>query len=304
MKEVLYHYTNAAGFLGILESRTIWATHTSFLNDMDEKEIALRLYREVLEDLKSDKSQTADIKDFAGYALQMYGHIPAPGPQPLASLVGLHPRDYFVTCFSEKEDDLSQWRGYSGMGSKYAIGFKTEELRKLEQQLGAKLAPVRYGKAAVMKDIRERFLSRAAEFQKQIDNGSHNISRLRDLYPPLMMDVNHDLISLISPLTKNESFSAETECRLYFPSTLQEINKSALRICFRPGSNSLIPFLKIPLNDLSEMIASVTVGPTPHMEDAVGAAKLLTASASDNGMPYFAGNRPTIEASSIPFRDW
>lgn len=32
----LYHYTTAAGLSGILESRSLWATHTSFMNDEEE----------------------------------------------------------------------------------------------------------------------------------------------------------------------------------------------------------------------------------------------------------------------------
>jgi hypothetical protein len=34
--EVLYHYTDARGFLGIIESGILRATHISFMNDASE----------------------------------------------------------------------------------------------------------------------------------------------------------------------------------------------------------------------------------------------------------------------------
>lgn len=38
------------------------------------------------------------------------------------------PSMYFVTCFSEEEDDLSQWRAYCGGENGYAIGFRAAGL--------------------------------------------------------------------------------------------------------------------------------------------------------------------------------
>jgi hypothetical protein len=32
----LFHYTTAAGLSGILESNSLWATHSSFVNDAEE----------------------------------------------------------------------------------------------------------------------------------------------------------------------------------------------------------------------------------------------------------------------------
>lgn len=32
----LFHYTNAEGLIGIIESQSIWATHYAYLNDSEE----------------------------------------------------------------------------------------------------------------------------------------------------------------------------------------------------------------------------------------------------------------------------
>jgi hypothetical protein len=35
----LFHYTTATGLVGIVESKTLWATHASFLNDTAERQL-------------------------------------------------------------------------------------------------------------------------------------------------------------------------------------------------------------------------------------------------------------------------
>ena len=45
----LYHYTNAQGLLGMLQSNRIWATNSRFMNDPTEIGYATRLVREVIE---------------------------------------------------------------------------------------------------------------------------------------------------------------------------------------------------------------------------------------------------------------
>src|SRR5688572_29928312 len=49
LPEHLYHYTTTAGFLGIIRSERVWATHTSFLNDKSEIEYGAQLMNEVLD---------------------------------------------------------------------------------------------------------------------------------------------------------------------------------------------------------------------------------------------------------------
>ena len=52
----LYHYTNAQGLLGMLQSNRIWATNSRFMNDPTEIAYATSLVREIMESvlLKED----------------------------------------------------------------------------------------------------------------------------------------------------------------------------------------------------------------------------------------------------------
>ena len=77
-------------------------------------------------------------------------------------------RDYtsegnFVTCFSEVEDDLGQWRGYGGGECGYAIGFSSSGLvEALKARPSTMLLPMCYDEGLhthVVNDVLRRLCS-------------------------------------------------------------------------------------------------------------------------------------------------
>jgi hypothetical protein len=48
MSEILYHYTTAAGLMGIVQSRTLRATNAEFLNDAQELQFGRSRLRDAL----------------------------------------------------------------------------------------------------------------------------------------------------------------------------------------------------------------------------------------------------------------
>jgi hypothetical protein len=50
---LLYHYTDARGLLGIIESHAIWATHLHYLNDAQEFAYAADLADQVLKEQRA-----------------------------------------------------------------------------------------------------------------------------------------------------------------------------------------------------------------------------------------------------------
>ena len=48
---LLYHYTTQAGLIGILESKSIWATHGLYLNDASELRLGIEMFKQRLADL-------------------------------------------------------------------------------------------------------------------------------------------------------------------------------------------------------------------------------------------------------------
>jgi hypothetical protein len=56
--DILWHYTNAAGFLGIFRSGKLWATNTDYLNDASEMRHARGLVLNAF-DSRSNESRRA-----------------------------------------------------------------------------------------------------------------------------------------------------------------------------------------------------------------------------------------------------
>jgi hypothetical protein len=107
----LYHYTNAIGLKGIIETGRLWATHLGYLNDPSER----RHGHTVLSD-EIDRRLATQPGPLHDDMLKSIRNVLAPRH------IGDH--ECFVTCFCEKSDLLSQWRAY-GSSSGYAIGFHT-----------------------------------------------------------------------------------------------------------------------------------------------------------------------------------
>ena len=126
--QILYHYTDGQGLLGMLKTQRLWASNIRFMNDPTEIEYATRLVRAVAEERRPNypdevvevvRGGITDIAD-------MYENIP---------------EDY-ITCFCEKGDLLSQWRGYGAVGGGYALGFAAEHLGLHSAWPGGKLQPL------------------------------------------------------------------------------------------------------------------------------------------------------------------
>ena len=112
--ELLYHYTDARGLLGILTSGHLWATEARYLNDASELDYTFQLF---------DEFVTGAIASSPSVLVEMLQQASTVGREAWRDDVLC-----FVACFCEDKDLLSQWRAYAhGVGG-YAIGFKRREI--------------------------------------------------------------------------------------------------------------------------------------------------------------------------------
>jgi hypothetical protein len=115
----LYHYTTQAGLVGILNSKTIWASEIRYLNDATEFRTALDAVsaelRARLNDLDSSEAN-------------------ARGERLFREFTALEESSVFVLSLTEDGDDLSQWRAYGGMHSGFALGFDIDKLEILAHE--------------------------------------------------------------------------------------------------------------------------------------------------------------------------
>lgn len=112
--QIVWHYTNGPGLLGIVQSSSIYATQVACLNDADETKYATALYQDAVGALIKEKNDDAESVAFLRSVLE-YTRDEPDSPTTGSS-------KFFVTCFSADEDDLTEWTRYGGENG-YAIGF-------------------------------------------------------------------------------------------------------------------------------------------------------------------------------------
>jgi hypothetical protein len=282
---ILYHYTSQIGLIGMLNTKTIWASKIHYLNDSKEFALALDLARHELTKRISAATSQGDRSRLELLRDTIY------------TIEGVNT---CVCCFSELDDDLSQWRGYGGGDAGFSVGFTREWFRRVKETLGLSLIRCIYDpedQQRLIKDAIDEFLATNAE--KEPDYWDRNRShmdpdRLRTV--KVLPHAGNDFatrLSLIAPLIKHKSFAVEKEWRLVAATV------SAHKLHHRPGRSMLIPYYKIPIgdDDKFDSIREIVVGPTPHPELSVASVKSLTKAAG-------LVNPDKIETTSIPFRNW
>lgn len=110
---VVYHYTSAAGLIGILSSGLIRGTNASFLNDTSEIEHGLSVCLNVLEQERAARASNIERK-MLERAIEMMRDEALPD-------------EVYVTSFSARRDVLSQWRAYGSSDGRFCIGFQLSQ---------------------------------------------------------------------------------------------------------------------------------------------------------------------------------
>ena len=129
--ERLFHYTNSHGIVGIMKSKTIWATEARYLNDEKEIEHAKGYIQNCASNLRNNMyaSQfSADEKELLE-VLEEGARATRPG--------------VCIAAFSAERDLLSQWRAYSGQDG-YALGLSGAVLRECATAQGFILGQCTY----------------------------------------------------------------------------------------------------------------------------------------------------------------
>lgn len=109
--DVLWHYTDANGFFGIVKSRQLRFGDAGFLNDRTE-----RVYgKNLLDAVFAEEISGGDPDGLLG---ELRKHVQ----------VTRSPDRLFVCSFSATKESISQWQRYGAAGSGYCVGFDTKLL--------------------------------------------------------------------------------------------------------------------------------------------------------------------------------
>lgn len=317
--DVLYHYTDATGLLGILkpiELHSMWASELSnvgsltlrasdvrYLNDRAELRFGAKILSEVLDQHVNDQDLP---KEHASVLRTLSAEVAADNLTmnwaTHRSRIAVH-----AACLSQQKDQLSQWRGYGANGGGYAIGISRDLLQNRSARLqsgrpdgkGASLYQVHYGL-----DNARKFLSDfISSLLRPVDpfndvpyiNGERptDFARLACMYAIAQV--------------KHQSFDEEQEWRLITDTSGYDFTE------FRTGRNGLIPYVDLCINPkqvrleadsgeytvlpselVRRSITSLVVGPGPDQELRVDAARRLM---HKNGY-----NPEVVTESEVPYR--
>lgn len=275
--EILYHYTSLETMTKIIAGEAIFATSIHYLNDSTEWLHARNMLLKRATRIRKRHSRGHDAT-----ALDWLIRYPS-SPNAL---------NVYVSSFSEKSDDLSQWRGYTRPGQGVCIGFSGKALNEIASSFQASEDGTRPATFSALGKIIyttpqayrafDHILSLAPSCVDIVDG--HVVRAWIDL----IVDQN-------APFYKVSSFADEAEWRMSF------VENSHLDMPlpqkFRVGSTMLIPYVEVSLRGrMLELIKHIVIGPTPHKELSTRAVKQFLITAQLPHVP--------VNASSVPFRNW
>ena len=149
---------------------------------------------------------------------------------------------WFVACFTEDGDDLSQWRGYGGGEGGYSIEFDATYLRSMSHQETVLLGKIEYDE-----------VKQNAFFDNLLKHTiSFFLEGIEKKRAPTKEEWTNDFlacwswhIALFGPMIKHPKFKEEREWRLLYP-----FNSEAIpRMRYLQRSSMLTKHVPIRLDD-------------------------------------------------------
>lgn len=292
--DIVYHYTDGGGLLGILQNHQLWASASHVLNDEEEIEYGLNVLRAAINELRIDDVLPTEITD-------RWNTI-ADSTVFAESLQGC-----FILSASTDDDSLSQWRNYAGNDG-FCIGLNSELLypdRAADFQ-GAKTFPglttpgwlpviynpveqLRIAKDVLLKSSRNEMDALWNIVLEQIPTLAKNLEITKSL------EDGFDLMRLqrLVACFKHPAFIDEREIR--FVVSLRD----SPRVYYRQASGRLVPYVALHSNNRQQPsqprlpIASVRSAPTVRNETTLVVTEMLRS---------FGYEDVKVDKSSIPFR--
>ena len=267
--EKLWHYTSIQGFQGIISSGNIFATDVRFLNDIEEFIHARIVADELIENTPELGKFNFPLHKSLKFVVDtIWG----------SEFLNPDRAQIFVASFTDSEDDLSQWRGYSHGTIGTSIAFDLRMFRPpLESGSAVTFAPCVYHddekrnliQSALQYFINEsqtrwidsmqKFINQHASGKTKPDSGQvQEFTNTAFSGPEYQAMLSKGLVEArkrivrLAGLLKHRSFHHEKEWRLVLPLSPNKDKTNLIHpIRFRSTSTSLIPYIEFPLGMFS-----------------------------------------------------
>lgn len=303
-RELLYHYTDQRGLLGILERQNIRATHDAYLNDYEERQGVRQIFAAMDRAASGNNHLSPEYWKGLRESLKLTNDA----------------FDSYISSFTKKKNDdqsdcpgdrLSQWRGYAADRQGFSLGFQRDILEKhVKHSMGSHRleAPLwdciyeQGKKNDHINDLIDHYVTatlNSNESWRRAKGRNPTISdRIVDSpeFKPIFRCAQIKTLK-ISALFKDYGFNEENEVRLVI--FLSRKDPKTHLIQFRDDPSRKIPYLEIPLGlrlNPKSPLKTIVVGPGPHRNEWVNTTALLLAKFGIRGVK--------VIPSKIPYRNW
>lgn len=286
----VYHYTDANAFLSILSNKKLWASHILFQNDKKEALYSLDLLYEVLKEKEQIfKNNYFDINEIFN---------------DIKSFTG---QNTFTISFSEKRDDLNQWRGYANTPISYCIGFAPKELKEIQiknedftdetvdtentrnkrkEPIVESITNTLFYSCIYEREPQKRLIE--AIIDKQFYYKEYKKDELNNF--GMAVQIMTDFLP-VSSLYKHPSFSEEKEYRLVFE------NVPRKKIQIRMGHDRFIPYIEVPID--TKNIKDIVIGPCDNEQYIYNQTSYVC---QTYDIEFLRSTGRKLENSQVPFR--
>lgn len=268
LPELLFHYTDAKGLLGILQHRVLWATDIFCLNDSTE-------VAHLFDQLKDAFAEVA-----TGDAILVSDSLAHFGDLAMNIARQLHA--FYVTCFSETRDLLSQWRGYANGIGGFALGF---DRHGLAMDDGSLLPEKVSYDASGQRDFYRYTVADVVQHYDPADEGWW-ATAMSEFFRGILQDAPH---------YKDPAFREEREWRI----VARHAQSSISSVKFRSSSTiSVIPYVELDITDRDGVLPlkEIMIGPCPDPDLAERNLRILLEASG------FTGGAVVISRSKVPLR--
>lgn len=288
----LFHYTNAAGLVGIIKNRELWATESNYLNDPTEVSFAAKVLVGLLQQRLESEDTNERARAQAVIALLEGGYVDPHSPDQYRE-----DRSY-ISSFSRSDQSLTLWRLYGGRNG-FSIGFDDE---RLLQWVGHELpSQEREGLSRVEQEERDGHDANYlldARIQDVVYGANHVAPFLDEVMAVPNDDENpfrfeallRGVLSKLSSI-KHEAYEDEREARMI----VQELHHHAIDPSVRvSAAGALVAYRKVVFP--FEAVQSITMAPGANAAQTRRA--ILALSAQGGRGPY---SHVEIREYDLPF---
>lgn len=258
--DLVYHYTSLEGFVGIIQSRSLWLSDYSYLNDRRELTHGVDVVCEVVDEMLRAHPESTINELLLAWKRNLAAST----------------HRVCIVSFSAEDDSLSQWRAYGPI----AIGIEPRHLpiHAYQTRLGA----VEYDRE-IQRKLASIYLNHLTQAYR-VDLEEGQLERIPDVYHR-----TERIIELVA-FFKDAAFRSEQEYRLVYiedPETLRGLKLPSPPKNFRVARTKLVPY-----------VASDELSPFEHKRGPLEVQEVILGPEADDLLER--GVRELLASSALP----